>query len=620
MSYRSDIDGLRAVSVAAVIAFHLGGSVPGGFTGVDVFFVISGFLIGSIVLEQTNAGTFSFLSFYERRARRIWPSLLVTIVLSFCAATALLTSRDVVTFAKSAIAALLFVPNIFFYTTNDYFGIQSSETPLLHLWSLGVEEQFYIVFPIVAVLLARLRRAWLTVTLVGLGLISLACSQGLLAHDAPAAFYLIHSRAFELIIGILLAHAGSTPRSRLTAEAISLLGCGLLAISFLVLSEAIPFPGAAALPPCAAAAAIIWSGGYGTTLSYLLATRPMVYLGRISYPLYLAHWPIFVFLGIAHPEWGRTKIGLIALALTFIGAALSYHLVQAPIRFGRSPRRRLAYVALCGLAFAAAPILAIATSGFEWRLDARSRELLASTDDPQAPFRRRECFLDPDQGFSDFNFGKCLLYSRPQLLIWGDSHAAHYYFGFSKAFDGRYTVSQLTASACPPIVGYKVKDRPHCTESNDRIAGLIKDRRPDIIVLSAMWKAFHPEALRQTLRQIAPYAGRVVVLGNTPVFAEPVPRYLTREHAAPIQVQNRGTTEDAMDKLLDGDMPRNITYLPLIPLACPEDSCAIQSADGTPYYFDEGHLTPQGSLWLVNQVAAELKRVEARATASDIKR
>ena len=356
--YRADIDGLRAISVLAVIAFHLNGSLPGGYTGVDVFFVISGFLIGGIVIGEVDEGRFSFITFYERRVRRILPALITTLIASSIAAYLLLGPSELLPFAKSAVAALLSAANIYFYATSGYFQANAIDVPLLHLWSLGVEEQFYLFFPLIVVAVARFRRSALLPLLIAAGIVSLVWSQRELSLHPQAAFYLLQGRAFELTIGIVLLFL-SRPRM---ASWLAAGGVVLLVASMMALNENTAFPGFAALAPCVGTALIIWCAD-GTLIGRGLSVRPLVYLGKISYPLYLAHWPFIVFGKIAMPALDAGRFAFFVLAGSFVGAIAVYYLVERPIRYGSAVRLRwsmagglaMFLVTIVGLGWGAVP-------------------------------------------------------------------------------------------------------------------------------------------------------------------------------------------------------------------------------------------------------------------------
>ncbi len=297
LHYRPDVDGLRAVAVLAVLAFHAGGfPTPGGFVGVDVFFVISGYLISSLIMKQIAAGTFSITSFYERRIRRILPALTVMLAFTCVLAYLYLLPTELKNFADSLLAANFSASNFYFWQHSDYF-VSPLSNPLLHTWSLAVEEQFYIVFPLLLYVLYRWWPGRVKIVVAVLAALSLAVSGYGAYHDSVTTFYMLPTRAWELLIGTLLAMKllpelrTSIGRNLASITGILLIGCAIL-----LFTKATPFPGLAALPPCVGAALIIWSGESGmSVVNSALSLRPVVFIGLISYSLYLFHWPIIVF-------------------------------------------------------------------------------------------------------------------------------------------------------------------------------------------------------------------------------------------------------------------------------------------------------------------------------------
>ncbi len=329
LAYRPDIDGLRAIAVLAVIIFHARlGLFPGGFVGVDVFFVISGYLIASIILKEEEKDSFSLARFYERRIRRIFPALFVVIL--FCAGMGalLLTPTDYLAFGRSAFAAMAFWSNFYFTRQGGYFAPAAETQPLLHTWSLGVEEQFYLLAPFILLLLSRGLRRWRAPIFWSLFVASLGVSAWGVHTEARWAFFLPHSRAFELMCGVALA-MGLVPRasSARANEALAALGLALIAVAVVFYSAATPFPGFAALVPAVGAALLIHSSTSltQTAVARALSFAPVVYVGKISYSLYLWHWPLLAF---AEYEFGHHLAGLASRAaagrrLRAFGAELS---------------------------------------------------------------------------------------------------------------------------------------------------------------------------------------------------------------------------------------------------------------------------------------------------------
>ena len=295
--YRPDIDGLRAVAIVVVVLFHYGfAHLAGGYVGVDIFFVISGYLITSLILLDMRDRVFSAFKFYERQIRRIFPAMFFMLAVACVVAVSLLMPSDLRPFGHSLVATSFFLSNFEFLREFGYFGAAADLKPLLHTWSLGVEEQFYIIFPPLLALMLRFARKQAVPFIALIACASFACSVWLSRHFPDVNFFLLPSRMWELMIGALLAtSAAPTLKNRVVAEILG--GGGLAAIlaSVVLYSSTTPFPSEAALLPCLGAAAIIYSGTQPTMTRALLAAPPVVFLGLISYSLYLWHWPVRVF-------------------------------------------------------------------------------------------------------------------------------------------------------------------------------------------------------------------------------------------------------------------------------------------------------------------------------------
>src|SRR5208282_3269736 len=335
MRYRRDVDGLRAVAVLPVLLFHAGlPGFPAGFVGVDVFFVISGFVITGGLIGAINAGRFSITNFYVRRFRRILPALVVTVMATTVGVILVLSPEARQDFASSVMATATFASNIYFWRKSGYFDPQSGGRPLLHTWSLAVEEQFYIVIPLALWLGVRLfgRRVW---WLFALGAcLSLAFSTYLIERAPSADFYLLPSRAWELLVGCLLVLAPLPPlRSRAIREGCAVIGAGLIAWAVLVFNSDIPFPGVAAAVPAFGAALLIYAGGSGpSAVSRALSWGPVVGIGLISYSAYLIHWPLIVLTRAVQLRDLTATQGLIVVAVSLALALLSWRYVETPYR------------------------------------------------------------------------------------------------------------------------------------------------------------------------------------------------------------------------------------------------------------------------------------------------
>jgi peptidoglycan/LPS O-acetylase OafA/YrhL len=334
LRYRPEIDGLRALAVIGVVLYHIGLGFPGGYVGVDVFFVISGYLITGIIAKDLRAGTFSMLDFWVRRIRRILPAVTVTVVASLTLGYYILEAEQFKALAESSIAQSLMAANIFFWLDNmSYFAEASDMKPLLHTWSLAVEEQFYVVFPLLLSLLSKHLRKYTLPIIIFIGASSLALSCWALIHKPSANFFLLPTRAWELLAGAFIALlANQKEMSRRAAEVAAWLGLLMIAAAMFFYNAQTPFPGWAAIPPVAGSAIFIWANGsQQTSAGRLLSFKPVVFIGLISYSFYLWHWPILVFtkhviINISLP-W---KLGILIISL--ILSILSWKWVESPFR------------------------------------------------------------------------------------------------------------------------------------------------------------------------------------------------------------------------------------------------------------------------------------------------
>lgn len=347
MSYRKEIDGLRALAVLPVMFFHAGLPVfPGGFVGVDVFFVISGYLITSLILDEQARGQFSLAGFYERRMRRILPALSIVLVSASVAAWFILLPHELETFGESVIAVVLFVSNILFWWQTDYFAPTAEQIPLLHTWSLAVEEQFYLLFP----LLLMSMRAWsvrvLASVLLLLGALSLGWAEWLWRQSFEANFYLLPSRVWELMLGALCAMFIRTygMLTGVVAQLGAVLGLAALGYALLAFDDSLPFPGLYALVPTLGTALLILGASSATWVGNVLGLKPLVAIGVISYSAYLWHQPVFVFARLQLLEEPTPLIMLGLMVASLALAVLSWYGVEKPCRDRRRFSRQQVFI------------------------------------------------------------------------------------------------------------------------------------------------------------------------------------------------------------------------------------------------------------------------------------
>lgn len=464
--WRPEIDGLRAVAVLTVVAFHaFPALMPGGFIGVDVFFVISGYLITGILLRELAEAKFSIMKFYERRARRLFPALALVLVATMLAVWLVGDPAAVESTAKHGLAGAFSVANVVYWREAGYFDTASHLKPFLNLWSLGVEEQFYLAWPLVLMLLFR-RQRWLVWTLAVICLGSLAGAQMLSERARDAAFYLPIFRVWELGSGAILAclvgrgWAGGRWLSCAGRQILGVAGIVLILSSAMLLDASMPFPGVWAIPPVLGACAVLWAGTgdrqTSGSASSLLTNRVAVYIGTISYSLYLWHWPLLVVpvaAGIDLPAWARAMLVLLALLL----ASATLRWVEQPLRYSRSPRRAALQASLLLLV---AALVCVAVYLVE-------RHASRALRWPAASEGRETCPADLRAIEPALAYCRVARQGPPDAVVWGDSHADHLYPGIA-AMDSRRNWMLLGHMSCPPMVGIEVvADEAHCAQRSE---------------------------------------------------------------------------------------------------------------------------------------------------------
>ncbi|HEY1614453.1 MAG TPA: acyltransferase family protein [Rhizomicrobium sp.] len=636
--YRPEIDGLRALAVLAVVFFHY--RVPffgGGFVGVDVFFVISGYLITSLVAADMDGAGFSFLHFYERRVRRIFPALFAMLLLVTAGAFLLLFPVDLVNYAHSLLATALFGANVEFWREAGYFDAAANQKPLLHLWSIGVEEQFYLVFPAILVLAGGRSRARRLAIVAALFVGSFALAVWGVWADPVATFYLLPARAWELMLGALLA-LGVVPmvRSRWVGEALAMCGLVLIVISAVTFRTDWPFPGPLALAPCVGTALVILGADPGRNWAgRALSWRPVVFVGLVSYSLYLWHWPLFVFATYVelHEPGAIASVGL--MAVSFVLAVLSWRFVEQPLRRAR-PALRLAPFAAAAVTVAltaGSAGIAAASDGLPERLRPDLRTILAEQDDHEP--RIAQCFALTS---GDVRRGRlCRIGATtntpPSFLLWGDSHADAILPAVARAASRAGRVGLFAGGAsCPPLMNVTTP-QPDCRAFNDAVMALAEKSQFSEIILEARWAKYaegstfgtEPKGrvvlrdalasagggadnhdvffrgLSRTVAQLRRAAKAVVLVAAVPEVGWPVPAVLARRALAhetqpvapPLGVYL--VRQAFVLKSLAAMQSRfGATILYPHKVLCASGYCAV-SENGTPLYRDEHHLSVFGA-------------------------
>jgi len=673
LKYRPDIDGMRCVAVLSVLIFHLSpNKMPGGFVGVDVFFVISGYLISAIVFSEINASRFSVLGFYERRVRRIFPALFGMLIAVSAVLSFLLLPGEFTTYAKSVIAATLSSSNFYFWLHSGYFDSPTSN-PLLHTWSLAVEEQFYILFPIFLVAIRQFFPTRLKPAVVVLFFISLGASEWTVHSNATTAFYMPHTRAWELLMGTIIS-LGFFPKiqSALVRNVVTAAGILMIGYSVLRFTPQTPFPGLHAVIPCLGSALIIGAGESGSSVvAKVLSWRPVVFVGLISYSLYLWHWPIIILnslgLSVDFSAFVPHRLAVfllsqaakkgIEIVLSFVLATLSWRFVERPFR---SYPRRIERKPLFALSAAVMAMLLLCSGaviyarGFQGRFPGRAVQVasfLSSSDIPtnvtspnvvtaassakntmSAPAPKSsgpslgqlgECPITEENRSAIFEDTKCLD-SDPgtkSYLLLGDSTAGALYRGLHQLPGAQ--VSLAAVWGCKPSL--HPDGTALCKEMLNYIFEKYLPTHPvEGLLVEARWYRQNLAALGEIIAWSKEHGVKVSVFGPVAEYDAPLPRLLAYSIAwnkPNLAQQHRSAYSAALDDEMR-DMAKNdwhVCYVSIYDATCHDGHC-LEYADeknGVPFLSDEVHLSESGSKLLASRLfgLGELQCVGGSAAA-----
>lgn len=600
LKYRPDIDGLRAMAVIPVVLFHAG--VPGfsgGFVGVDVFFVISGYLITGVLLRDFEERRFSILGFYERRIRRIFPALAVLLVFVAVSSPFFLLTSELKVLPKEILGTLFFVANIVFWRESGYFAPDADEKPLLHMWSLGVEEQFYIFAPIALFLIVRYARPYLVYLTAAVLLVSLGLSIFLTPIAPNPAFYLLPTRAWELLAGAMIAFGQPARHSRIAADIASLLGLALLLGSIYLLTPELVFPGYLAVFPVLGASLVI-AAGQDSVIARVLSSRILVGVGLISYSLYLWHWPLVVYArDLQLLDYAVVK--LVILVLSASVAWLSWRYVERPFRDRVRWSARGVYAAAGAssvLIFAMAFGLQM-TKGWPSRWSAEVNRFDAARNDV-SPERNR-CHIK--EGLRPIEQLCRLGGSKPLAAVWADSHGVE--LAYALGLKGLPLI-QITYSSCPPLIGQVRLNRLSCDEHNRHVLDFLRsDPSIEIVLIAARYSNYVQqdpsfwEDLKFSVDALASSGKRVFVIEDAPTPGKSVPNLL----ASGI----RGTF--ALDKTYfpPADILKNATILPVSDWLCRDGQCPL-IVDGMPLLFDDDHFSLTAALAIAPRIVNEVNK------------
>ena len=657
--YRPDIDGLRAIAILSVVLFHSGlKQISGGFTGVDVFFTISGYLIGSHIYSELRSRSFRFSNFYRNRAKRILPALYVVMIAVLTLGLVLLSPHELRDLAKYTVSTTASASNVMLWHSTGYFAANADVNPLLMTWSLGAEEQFYLIVPLILVLAARVGQQLVLPVVILISLSSFALSAYEVGHSPNSAFYLLGSRAWELGVGVAVSifevEGRRLPFITTTAvnEASAWIGLILVVLPFFVLSPFTVFPGPAALASVGGTALLLCSSGAWIN-HRLLSLPPLVYVGRVSYSLYLIHWPILAFLHLLAGRPLPESWGLSAIGVSFGLAVLSYYLVERPFRFSKLAARPLLWrYALVSLALLLVCGTIYKLRGLPFRYPSAG-SLDAALETSGGPGHDL-CLVK--SGIDSPNLAPgCMAADSfaPHIALWGDSHAAAIATELrSISADQGYAMDEYAKTSCPPLLGtgrsYRLEptELSGCIKFNSAVLHkLIEDSRLEVVVLDAYWdgafdtrfadqgklavmghdpaaapsqaesEALLRTSLTETIDALLAAHKKVIVIGDTPIFEiDPVLRMRLRAIPARWRLSsilNGGLDVDPGFYHASDDTPsqaaeRTVLQQTVNSIAgarfwdarsrlCNEtDQCAYREGT-TPLFADDNHLTARGA-------------------------
>ncbi|WP_295458361.1 acyltransferase family protein [uncultured Thiodictyon sp.] len=667
--YRADIDGLRAVAVLAVVAFHaFHRSVPGGFIGVDIFFVISGFLISGIIFSSLERDAFSFSEFYSRRIRRIFPALLVVLIFCFAFGWFALLATEYQQLGKHMAAGAGFVANLVLWSESGYFDVAAETKPLLHLWSLGIEEQFYIVWPFLVWAAWKMRFNLLMIMLVAAG-VSFALNLTTYRSDGVADFYSPQTRFWELLVGSALAY-GTHHSSQLLPQcqalldgllgrlrcapmpassavtlrnALSMLGALFIITGLAVITKDVHFPGTWVILPVLGTVMIIGAGRHAWLNRVVLSHRILVWFGRISFPLYLWHWPLLSFGRIIETKPPGQSLRTAAVAIAIVLAWLTYKLIERPLRFGKQNNVRGPVLVVLMICVGSLGYYTYQSEGLHFRPPIKAMDAVLEfvkwqdTDDADPVCRKR----------FGYHYKYCRLASdkSPSVALIGDSFANSYFPGLASEYNklGDNLV-MLGGSGCPPLIDITsgfAGEVDWCNSMGSNAIRVVAGR-PDVrtVVLAANWHLYingnrfsrrydraweirskvpgddsnvmvFSGKIRETIAFLVSAGKKVIIMKQTPEMEiDPVNCIITRplvfhkvekkcEVPAALVMSYLNEYESIFDAAIVGDA--SVSVLDPYPIFCTATSCPIMDGD-YPLYRDDLHLSLHGSRYLASRL------------------
>jgi peptidoglycan/LPS O-acetylase OafA/YrhL len=634
ITYRPEIDGLRTLAVLPVILFHAGFEFfSGGYIGVDVFFVISGYLITSILLKELESGSFSILNFYERRARRIMPALFFVVFACIPLAWLLMVPEELKLFGQSLVSVSTFSSNVYFWLTTNYFSASAEELPLLHTWSLAVEEQFYLIFPLLLAFFWRQGITRLLGIIVGLAIISILLSEYGWRYNSIANFYLLPTRGWELLLGAILAfpvfksfrHIDNARIKNFLAN----VGFSAILFSIFFFDKNTPFPSVYSLVPVIGTCLIICFATKDSFSGMLLSSKPFVGIGLISYSAYLWHQPLFAFSRMASNQEPSQLLMMILALSSLLLAYISWRFVEAPFRQKNAIKRNSIFV------FSTAGISLLLLIGLALHFGHN----LKAQGTLYADFVKNENAIDPNYGLPfigcnafDYKFSVCATKPEAEIFLWGDSFAAH----LTQFFDSEERgLVQATMSSCFPNTSFTPYENSgaynhswaqNCHKfANNALKYAIESEHIKFVVISSTYtwplnnensydgksirsitRQEYLEALAKDIKSLRLSGKEVVIVGPTPTSNKhplECAKKLLLAHNSGVRLDKRKMSQcdfeypfNKIDTFLqDLSIKADVAVVDPRSILCDENNICSVFVEGFPVYKDWGHLSPYGA-------------------------
>lgn len=615
--YRWDIQGLRAIAVLAVVLFHINPLwLPGGYIGVDIFFVISGYLIMGFIWRDLSHNQFNLLQFYTKRVYRLFPALFAMVLVSSFAAYFILLPNENELYLKSMFSTLFYISNFYFYTEADYFNDAMEFYPLLHTWSLSVEEQFYMLFPLLLIWIYKNHKKHIFTVLILTGLLSLALSEWYVHIDTSFSFFASPTRFFQFIIGGIIAISlQHTQPSKRLGDVGVMGGLVLIGISIYWYSEKTLFPGLSALLPSLGTGLILYFGVHAYYSKFILENKFVDMIGNASYSIYLWHWPLIVFYKLKVSPNLSFNEQLLLLVLSIFFGILSWKMIEN--KFRKKEFKRLTLKPILNVLGVSIFLFLLSVIIFTYypskklRYQDKANEYLKYDS---SKFRAGTCFLTSK--YNDVKFydkEECITHEtgKKNYLLFGDSHAAHYYSALAELIEEDETLTQVTSSGCSPLLPHSGAKR--CVGLNTwAYDELIKQKHFDTIVLSAHWGVVNKKNFQNSLNELLKYTDRLVLLGPSMQYRQSLPRLLLnlKENEESSQICKSAGVYDKLSTI-NGIVKSYVTmdnaiFISTLDTLCNSKGCTTITVNGAPINFDNGHLSHEGALYILQRVEKEI--------------